>query len=276
MNWFREIARRLWALIHRDQFDSDLQEEMRLHRELREREEIERGLSPKEARYAAQRRFGNELLLREKSRDVWGWNWLENLSQDVRYGMRMLVKNPGFTIVALVTLALGIGVNTTIFSLVNTVVLHPLPYPHAERLVGIESRRPASVYADVEEGIRKQSRTFDAFGGCSFDTFSVMLNGAGKTTRLREVDVSPDAFAVLGVPPLLGRTFLPDEDMPDAGQVVVLSYAAWRKYFNYDHGVIGKTINLSGKIHTVVGVMPPAFSFPNRLADVWLPPSSPL
>jgi putative ABC transport system permease protein len=274
MNWFREIARRLWALVYRNQFDSDLQEEMRLHRELREQEEIERGLSPKEAHYAAQRRFGNELLLREKSRDVWGWICLEQVMRDIRFGFRQLRKSPGFTAVSVVTLTFGIGVNTTIFSLVNTVVLHPLPYPHAERLVRIDSRRPAYLLPYVEEGIRKQSRTFDSFGGCSFNPCNVMLNGAGKAMRLRVVDVSPEAFAVLGVPPLLGRTFLPDEEMPDAGQVVVLSYAAWRKYFNSDRGMIGKTINLSGKSHTVVGVMPPGFSFPSRLVDVWLPPSS--
>ena len=180
MNWFREIGRRLWTFIHRNQFDTDLQEEMRLHRELREQEEMERGLSPEEAHYAAARRFGNDLLLREKSHDVWGWNWLEEAMHDVRFGLRQLRKSPGFTAVAVITLTFGIGVNTTIFSLVNTVVLHPLPYPHAERLVGIESRRAASVYAEVQEGIQKQSRTFDAFGACSFDPLNVTLIGTGR------------------------------------------------------------------------------------------------
>jgi putative ABC transport system permease protein len=252
----------------------DLDQDIRDYIERETQDNIERGMPPEEAHYAALRQFGNVTRIKEETREVWSLVRLEQLWQDLRYGLRMLAKNPGFTTVAVVTLALGIGVNATIFSLVNTVVLHPLPYPHAERLVGIESRRPASVLPYVEEGIRKQSRTFDSFGGCSFNPSNVMWNGAGKATRLKEVDVSPEVFAVLGVLPLLGRTFLPDETIPGGGQVVVLSYGAWRKYYNSDRGVIGNTINLGGKTHTVVGVMPPGFSFPSRQVDVWLPPSS--
>jgi putative ABC transport system permease protein len=253
----------------------DLDQDIRDYIERETQDNIERGMSPEEARYAALRKFGNVTRVKEDTWEVWSFVWLEQLWQDIRYGLRMLAKNPGFTTVAVVTLALGIGVNTTIFSLVNTVVLHPLPYPHADRLVRIDSRRPASMSPEVEEGIRKQSRAFDSLGTCSFEPSDLTLTGAATVTRLREVDVSPEVFAVLGVPPLFGRTFLRDEAMPDSGQVVVMSYAAWRKYFNSDRGVIGKTINLSSKTHTVVGVMPPAFSFPNRLVDVWLPPSSP-
>src|SRR5437773_2049499 len=119
MNWFRELGRRVLILFRRKRFDTDLDEEMRLHRELREQEQIERGLSPKDAHYAAQRRFGNDLALREESRDMWGWNWLENLLQDVRYGLRMLVKNPGFACSAILVLALGMGVSVAIFGFVD-------------------------------------------------------------------------------------------------------------------------------------------------------------
>jgi predicted permease len=271
-----DFLRRVRRFFRRRYWDEERARELDAYLEAETDENIARGMPPEEARYAAHRKLGNTTLIREEIHRMNSVNWLDTIWQDLRYSVRQLRRTPGFTAVALLTLTLGIGVNSTIFSLVNSVVLHPLPYPHADRLVCIESRHPASVYAEVEEGIQKQSRTFDSFGGCSFDAFSVTLNGVGRATRLREVDVSPEAFAALGVPPLLGRTFLPDEAMPGAGQVVVLSYTAWRKYFNSDGGVIGKTINLSGKIHTVVGVMPPGFSFPSRLVDVWLPPSSPL
>ena len=128
-----EFGRRLLMFLRGWRFDADLDEEMRLHRELREQEEIERGLTSEEARYAAQRRFGNDLLLREESRDMWGWNWLENLVGDVRYGFRMLAKNPGFTAVAVITLALGIGANTAIFTLIDAVMLRDLPVKDPSR-----------------------------------------------------------------------------------------------------------------------------------------------
>ena len=137
MNWICDLGRRLSMLLRRRQFNRDLQEEMRLHRDLREQEQMEGGLSPKGAHYAVQRRFGNDLILREESRDMWGWNWLGHLALDVRFALRMLVKNPGFTAVAVVTLALGIDANTAIFSFLDAALNLHFPIKDQDRIVNL-------------------------------------------------------------------------------------------------------------------------------------------
>ena len=144
MRWFSELGRRLRKLFHPEQFDADLKEEMRLHRELREQEQVEAGVAPEEARYLARRRFGNDLVLREESREMWGWSWLENSLQDVRYAWRILVKNPGFTAVAVLTLGFGIGANTAIFTFVDASLLKPLPYSDSGKIVFIAEHPPHS------------------------------------------------------------------------------------------------------------------------------------
>jgi putative ABC transport system permease protein len=262
-----ELGRRLLILFRRRQFDADLDEEMRLHRQLREQEQIERGLSPKQAHYAVQRRFGNDLLLREESRDMWGWNWLENLLQDVRYGLRMLLKNPGFTAVAVLTLALGIGANTAIFSVVEAVLIRPLPYPDSGRLIWISRVLPA-IHARLVASTDyiawlEQNKTlagisaFEASGGYS-------LTGRGVARRVPAAAVSSNFFSTLGVQPFLGRAFTADEDRPGGHPVVLLSYSFWRRHFNSDQNVLGQTLTLDNQIHTIVGVMPEGFRFPGN------------
>jgi putative ABC transport system permease protein len=262
----REFARRLLMLVRRRQFDTDLEEEMRLHRELREQEQIERGLSPKEARYAAQRRFGNELTLREESREMWGWNWLESLVQDVRYGLRMLVKNPGFTVVAVLTLALGVGANTAIFSVVNAVLLRPLPYPDPDRLAVIWeniSNYPGAVCPVTGPDFQDwQVRNLSFEGMAAILMSSKTMTGAGEPVQLRGEEVSPGVFGVLGVQPLLGRTFAPDEGAGGHSKAVILSYASWRDILGGARDIVGLKIVLNGETHEVVGVMPPSLRFP--------------
>ncbi|HLY60825.1 MAG TPA: ABC transporter permease [Terriglobia bacterium] len=272
MKWLSELARRLMMLWRRDRFNRDLEEEMRLHLEQREREQIEKGIAPDEAYYAAQRQFGNTLLLKERSRDMWGWNSLENLIQDVRYGARMLIKNPGFTAVAVIALALGIGANTAIFSVVNAVLLRPLPYKDAERLVVILHWGSGPVAPANFLDWRRQNHVFDGMGAAEYWTPN--LTAVERPEHIWALHVTSDIFPVLGVQPLLGRTFLPDEDQPGKEHEVVLSYGSWQQRFGGDAKVIGRSVTLDGEAYTIVGVMPRDFKFAPfwaTKAELWTP-----
>jgi len=243
---------------------------------LREQEEIERGLSPKEAHYAAQRRFGNELVLRGESRDMWGWNWLENFFQDVRYGLRMLMKNPGFTAVAVLTLALGIGANTAIFSVVNAVLLRPLPYEKPDQLVAAFESEPDCRNCPVSGpdflDWRQSSNSFSSLVAGTMDQAS--LTGAGEPQHLDGADVSPGIFELLGTRPALGRTFASDEER-GFHYVVIISYGLWQRAFGADRSLVGRMITLDGKQADVIGIMPKGFQFPrlwgNPDPDFWVP-----
>jgi putative ABC transport system permease protein len=200
---------------------------------------------------------------------------LGDLWQDLRYGFRMLAKNPGFTTVAVVALALGIGANSAIFSVVNTVLLRPLPYKNPEQLVmvweenskqGYPRDTPAAAnYVDW----RDQNHVFEAM--VAMGEISFNLTGVGDPERIDGQRVSASLFPLLGVEPQLGRVFRPEEDKPGANQVVVMSYGLWQRRFGADPGIIGKTINLNGKSFTVLGVMPPSFQFPTRNDQLWIP-----
>ena len=271
MNWLNELGRRILMLVRRWQFDLDLDEEMRLHRELREQELVKRGLSPQEAHYATQKRFGNDLVLREESRDMWGWNWLENLLQDVRYGLRMLVKNPGFTTVAVITLALGIGANTAIFSVVNGVLLRPLPYREPDRVVVVMFRnlKTGETFPLCDADFldwQAQNQVFEsvaAFSGSGFN-----LTGSGPPAHLFGDVVTAKFFSTLGVKPVLGRTFLPQEDKPGSPPVVVLSHSLWQERYGSDPNLIGQSIELNATGTTVIGIMPANF-LPGSETRLW-------
>jgi putative ABC transport system permease protein len=209
---------------------------------------------------------------------MWGWNWLENLLQDVRYGLRMLVRNPGFTAVAVLTLALGIGANTAIFSVVNAVLLKPLPYADSDRLTTIwvtEPSAPGGLFPDTGPDFRDWQAQNQAFEGMSAITIAgATLTGAGEPLQLRGLSVSPNTFQLLGVQPQLGRNFSPDEGPTGHNHVVILSYGLWQSAFGGQKSIVGSKVTMDGEAYDVVGVMPRDLKFPSvwgRNPQFWTP-----
>jgi predicted permease len=262
-------------LFHRHQREEELDEEVQAHLRMATQEHVEQGESPERARASAAREFGNVTLVMEVTRDMWRFHGLEALLRDLRYGARMLRKNPGFTAVAVLTLALGIGGNVAVFSLLDAVMLRPLPYSHPEGLymffpVETKSGRGmvASSYPDFQDW-RAQTRTFAAMAGFSEGSFN--LTGTTEPERLDGLYSTPGLFALLGIAPLLGREFSPTDD----AHVVLLTYELWRGRFGGDAGIIGKPIHLEGSAYTVLGVLPPHFHFPpnrwGRAPEVFVP-----
>ncbi len=245
-----EFWRRLVFLFRRRQFDRELDEEMRTHLEMK---------SEQQSRDAAHRQFGNVTLLREVSREMWGFTSLEILLHDLRYGLRMLRKNPGFTAVAVLSLALGIGVNTTIFSLVNALGLRPLPVQKPEELVFVgaqsESGNTAGFSYPLFQAVRDRNRTLAGIFVSTPGAMNVSVEGKAELARNGGQYVSDDYFTVLGVRAVVGRCFTSEDSQP----AVMISYPYWERRFGRDPGVVGKSIDVNAHPLTVVGVMPRQF-----------------
>ncbi len=257
---------KLGALFRRRKPVDDLAEEIRAHLELEEQENLESGMTPEEAHYAALWRFGNVPLAQERSREVWGWNRAETLWQDLRHGLRMLAKNPGFTTVAVLTLALGIGANAGLFTVIRSVLLKPLDYPDPNRLVEISGGATSIRFEEMRSAFRSYSGVGAFRGGMETATLS---GGAGPEV-LNEARVSANFLRVLGVEPALGRSFLADEDTPGGPSVAMISAELWQRRFGGDPRVVGNTVALDATPHTIVGVLPPKFQFPFPGVDVWV------
>jgi len=278
MRWRQELTFIIRRLIHRRRAERELDDEIRAHLEMEIEQNIADGMSPEEARLAARRSFGSVALSKEDSRAMWGFGSLEIFWQDLRYGARMLLKNPGFTTIAVLTLALGIGANTAIFSVVYTTLLRPLPYPESERLVWLCERTPnfpamMISYPNFTDW-RAQQTVFEQIG--VYNRGSYNLTGRGEPRRLDGALLSADVFAALRARAALGRIFNNDEDRPGASPVVVLSHGLWQSRFGGDAGIINQAITLNGRAYTVIGVMPAGFAFPMGLAfsarvDIWTP-----
>jgi predicted permease len=286
MNWLREVARRLGMLVRRRQFDAELEEEMRLHLELRQKERIESGMSVDDARAAARRRFGNVTALRERSHVAWGWEWLEHLAQDGKYGVRAMLRSPGITLVALLSLALGIGANTAIFSLLDTVMLKSLPVKEPSRLVlfgdgldqGISDGFPNTAlytYPFYRE-MQKKNRVFSDVAAAFSMTNRVhgFVEGRRDSEPMKIQLVSGTYFPMLGVEAILGRALSEEDDRTEGGHpIAVVSYAWWSRNFARDPSVLDKKLTIGSTIFSIVGVAPREF-FGTKVGeapDIWIP-----
>jgi putative ABC transport system permease protein len=267
------LLNRLRAIFRRGQLESGLDEELRFHVEMKTRENVRAGMSPEVARAAALRQFGNVARTKEKTRAAWTLPRLESIVQDLRYGLRQLRRNPGFTIVAVLTLALGIGANTAIFSVVNTTLLRPLPYEDSDRLVWATERfalMPGAAVVNSPDFMawKKQNQVFQQIGAFNVGV-GANLTGAGEPVRVQVTSLTTDFFTMLGVRPVAGRGFLPEEGKEGQDHVALLSEKLWRKRFGAKPVIQGEAIDLDGKPYTVVGVMPGGIRYPT--ADVWTP-----
>jgi putative ABC transport system permease protein len=266
MRWLISAYRRLRGLIRAEKIHREIDEEAQFHVDMTTDENIRRGMSPEEARLDAERRFGNLTRVKERGYDVRGGRWLETLWLDLRYGARVLIKNPGFTLVAALTLALGIGATTAIFSVVDGVLLRPLPYKDPQKLLMIWATRAQDLEFPIMSAdfadLRKQNQVFEQV--TAFRPQSVNLTGIGEPERLGGIQASTNLFTLLGIEAKLGRTFLPEEEQPGNHRVVILNYGLWQRRFGADEQIIGKTISLNDEPHTIVGVMPPGFQFPRK------------
>jgi putative ABC transport system permease protein len=279
MKWFNVLRDRIRALRQRETVINDIDREMRLHLEMQVDANIKAGMSPAEARENAMRSFGNLNRAVDAAYDVKGGGIFETLAQDIRYGARMLAKHKAFTSVAVITLALGIGANTAIFSVVNELLLRPLPYRDADRIVTVWEVSPGGRHQNSTSRAnfrawRQQTTSFNYMS--VFSDQRLNLTGTGDPEELSVQFTSPDFFKILGVDPILGRTFLPEDDKGGQSPVAVLSYGLWQRRFGGQANLVGQPITLNDTKFTVIGVMPPSFQFhfkqhsgTGRPAELW-------
>ena len=294
MSAWRRFVLRLRSLVRFDSAERELAREISAHLQLLEDEFLRRGLTPDEARLAAKRALGGVDQVKERHRDERSLRWLDDAWRDLQYAMRMLRRAPGFTVVAIVTLALGIGANTAIFSVVHSLLIKPLPYKDSGQLVRLvvstsaaqsptgRPQRSGGVSVGELLEIRSHSRTLSHAAFTAGPAFMTLI-GRGEAARLQGMRVSAGVFDTLGAQALVGRTFGPVEETQGPAPAIIFSYAAWQRYFGGDPGIVGKDVAMANSLspnsqieiegYSVVGVMPKGFAFENAQTQFWLPAS---
>src|SRR5690348_6850963 len=255
--------------------DADLERELQSDLQLEEEEQREHGIAPEEARYAALRAFGNPSVISEQTREVWSWDRLETLLRDLRIIVRTLARQPGFSAVAMLVIAVGIGATISLFTVVWSVLLKPLPFDRPDELVRLyetSERFPANgpapgIYAEW----KRQSRSFSSLALYKPWSRFNLSEGGALPEQVRAATCSWDLFATLGIPPLIGRSFTAEDDQPSANGTVILSWTLWNRRFSGDPSVIGRKINLDAKPYTVIGVMPRWFALSDEKVQIFVP-----
>ncbi len=271
------------AALSRRHLNADFSQELKTHLAMLTEEHMARGLSPGEAARQARLRLGGSAQLEERHRDERALPLVDTTLQDIRYALRTLRKNPGFAAVAIATLAIGIGAGTTVYTIAGAVLLRPLPHSDPDRLVRIFETNPLkgwtrNIAAPANWADWKAQATsftdiaaYEQFNSNGSGATDVFLTGFGEPQGLKSLGVTGNLFHVLGAAPLMGRTFIDDETFEGKARVVVLSYGTWQSVFAGDPAIVGKTVTLSGRSTTVVGVMPRDFFFPGHDVQVWVP-----
>jgi putative ABC transport system permease protein len=260
-----------FKFLQRSRRDSDLENEIQGHLRMAAQDRMDRGETREQAEASARCETGNIGLIKEVTREMWGWTSLERLLQDLRFGARMLRKNPGSTVVSLLTLALGVGASTAIFSVVYGVLLRPLSYEKPEQIVRVwevDGKGHRMQVADPNfDDLQAQNHTLQALA--RFHSGIESVSGGAEPKRLRVASVSRDFFTITGVRPALGRLFVAEDQHPGAAPVVLVSYSYWRQSLNGVLDFSTLKLNVEGKAASVIGVLPPGFRFPDD-TDIWM------
>jgi len=258
---------------------ADVERELRSDLELEEEEQREHGVPPEQARYAALRAFGNPTLICEQTSAIWSWNWLESLARDLRFSLRTLRRTPGFTVIAILVMALGIGANVALFTVVRGVLLKPLPFHDPDRLVMLyeaglqkdDAAGPNVVSGGMYAEWKNQSRSFSSLALAKGIRVGLSGSGGQLPEKLKSALFSWNMLATLGVQPARGRDFTEADDQPGANGTVLLSWGLWKRRFGGDPAILNQTIDLDAQTYTVIGVMPAWFDFPDSSTQLWTP-----
>lgn len=267
----RSGVARFFALFRKEKFDRELEDEIRAHLELAELDAVASGSTPEDARQASRRHFGGIETMKENHRDQRSVRWLDNLLGDFRYGVGSLARDPGYAAITIGLLALGIGANAAMFSIVDAVLLKPLPFPHPERMVRVWESTPGEPNSTSTFTFLDWKRQSDIFEALSVESLTkAAMQTNANPERVSGKLVSADYFQVFGIQPQMGRSFVRGEDQPGAQPVVVLSHAFWKAQFGSDPLILNRDLILDGQPHKIIGVLP-AGSFDRDQADFWKP-----